>query len=87
MEVNGAYTITREECEKLEEEYLINDCIYYLMKARGIVGGNKTINDAIEELKLKTRFADEVVEQYKKLGGMDAMDYMSTPTFYKSMNT
>ena len=35
MELNGAYTITREECEKLEEEYLINDCIYYLMKSSG----------------------------------------------------
>ena len=77
MEVNGAYTITREECEKLHEEYLINDCIYYLMKARGIVGGNKTINDAIEELKLKTRFADEVQKVYEKNFGNLAQDFLN----------
>ena len=71
MENNGAYTITKEECEQLEKEYLINDCIYYLMKSRGLVGGNKTIDEAIEELKTQTRFADEVQEIYKKnLGGL-----------------
>ena len=69
MEVNGAYTITREECEQLEKEYLINDCIYYLMKSRGLVGGNKTIDEAIEELKLQTRFADEVQEIYNSIVG------------------
>ena len=69
--MSEAYTITREQCEQLEKEYLINDCIYYLMKARGFVGGNKTIDEAIEELKTKTRFADEVQEIYKKnLGGL-----------------
>lgn len=78
MEINGAYTITREECEKLEEEYLINDCIYYLMKSRGFVGGNKTIDEAIEELKVKTRFADEVQEIYKKNLGSLAQDFLKS---------
>ena len=69
--MSEAYTITREQCEQLEKEYLINDCIYYLMKSRGLVGGNKTIDEAIEELKSQTRFADEVQEIYKKnLGGL-----------------
>lgn len=69
--MSEAYTITREQCEKLEKEYLINDCIYYLMKSRSLVGGNKTIDEAIEELKTQTRFADEVQEIYKKnLGGL-----------------
>jgi len=65
--MSEAYTITREDCEQLEKEYLINDCIYYLMKSRGLVGGNKTIDEAIEELKAKTRFADEVQGIYKNL--------------------
>lgn len=65
--MSEAYTITREQCEQLEKEYLINDCIYYLMKARGLVGGNKTIDEAIEELKTQTRFADEVQGIYKNL--------------------
>lgn len=77
MELNGAYTITREECEKLEEEYLINDCIYYLMKSRGFVGGNKTIDEAIEELKAKTRFADEVIKMYKGKYGNLVQDYLN----------
>lgn len=69
--MSEAYTITREQCEQLEKEYLINDCIYYLMKSRSLVGGNKTIDEAIEELKTQTRFADEVQEIYKKnLGGL-----------------
>ena len=77
MEVNGMYTITQEECEQLEKEYLINDCIYYLMKSRSLVGGNKTIDEAIEELKTQTRFADEVQEIYKKnLGGL-AQDFLN----------
>ena len=71
------FSITTEECEKLETEYLINDCIYYLMKTRGFVGGNKTIDSAIEELKLKTRFADEVDEIYKKNLGSLASDYLT----------
>ena len=65
--MSEAYTITREDCEQLEKEYLINDCIYYLMKSRGLVGGNKTIDEAIEELKTQTRFADEVQGIYKNL--------------------
>lgn len=65
--MSEAYTITREECEQLDHEYLINDCIYYLMKSRGLVGGNKTIDEAIEELKTQTRFADEVQGIYKNL--------------------
>ena len=69
--MSEAYTITREQCEQLNKEYLINDCIYYLMKSRSLVGGNKTIDEAIEELKTQTRFADEVQEIYKKnLGGL-----------------
>ena len=78
MEINGAFTITREESEKLEEEYLINDCIYYLMKSRGLVGGNKTIDEAIEELKTQTRFADEVQEIYKKNLGSLAQDFLKS---------
>jgi hypothetical protein len=71
MEVNGMFTITQEECDQLDKEYLINDCIYYLMKSRSLVGGNKTIDEAIEELKTQTRFADEVQEIYNKnLGGL-----------------
>ena len=77
MEVNGMYTITQEECEQLEKEYLINDCIYYLMKSRGLVGGNKTIDEAIEELKSQTRFADEVQEIYKKNLGSVAQDFLN----------
>ena len=67
--MSEAYTITREQCEQLEKEYLINDCIYYLMKSRGFVGGNKTIDEAIEELKSQTRFADEVQEIYNSIVG------------------
>lgn len=78
MEVNGAYTITREECEKLEEEYLINDCIYYLMKSRGFVGGNKTIDEAIEELKAKTRFAHEIQKIYNKNLGNLVQDFFNS---------
>ena len=69
--MSESYTITREQCEQLEKEYLINDCIYYLMKSRSLVGGNKTIDEVIDELKTQTRFADEVQEIYKKnLGGL-----------------
>jgi len=75
--MNEAYTITREQCEQLEKEYLINDCIYYLMKSRGFVGGNKTIDEAIEELKSQTRFADEVQEIYKKNLGSVAQDFLN----------
>lgn len=75
--MSEAYTITREQCEQLEKEYLINDCIYYLMKSRGFVGGNKTIDEAIEELKSQTRFADEVQEIYKKNLGSIAQDFLN----------
>lgn len=75
--MSEAYTITREQCEQLEKEYLINDCIYYLMKSRGFVGGNKTIDEAIEELKSQTRFADEVQEIYKKNLGSVAQDFLN----------
>lgn len=57
------FGITAEECRKLEEEYEINDILVYLSKARSLVSGNTTINDAYELLKKKTRFADEV-ERY-----------------------
>ena len=75
--MSEAYTITREQCEQLEKEYLINDCIYYLMKSRGLVGGNKTIDEAIEELKSQTRFADEVQEIYKNNLGSVAQDFLN----------
>ena len=75
--MSEAYTITREQCEQLNKEYLINDCIYYLMKSRGFVGGNKTIDEAIEELKSQTRFADEVQEIYKKNLGSVAQDFVN----------
>ena len=57
------FSITAEECRQLEEEYVINDILVYLSKARGLVGGNTTINDAYELLKKKTRFVNEV-ERY-----------------------
>ena len=60
---SNAFSITAEECRKLEEEYEINDILVYLSKARGLVDGNTTINDAYELLKNRTRFADEV-ERY-----------------------
>ena len=59
----NAFSITAEECRQLEEEYEINDILVYLSKARSLVDGNTTINDAYELLKKKTRFADEV-ERY-----------------------
>lgn len=76
--MSEAFTITQEECEQLDKEYLINDCLYYLMKSREFVGGNKTINEAIEELETKTRFADEVIKMYKgKYYGNLAQDYLN----------
>lgn len=78
MEINGAFTISAEEIKKLHEEYLINACIYYLMKARVIVGGDKTINSAIEELKTKTRFAGEVENLYKKNLASIAQDFLNS---------
>jgi hypothetical protein len=77
MEVNGAYTISAEESKKLNEEYLINNCIYYLIKARAIVGGDKTINTAIEELKTKTRFAGELENLYEKSLASIAQDFLN----------
>ncbi len=75
--MSEVFSITKEQCKQLDHEYMINDCIYYLMKSRGLVGGNKTIDEAIEELKLQTRFADEFQENYKKsLGGL-ASDYLT----------
>jgi hypothetical protein len=76
--MSEAYTITREQCEQLDREYLINDCIYYLMKSRSLVGGNKTIDEAIEELKTQTRFSDEVQEIYKKNLGSLAQDFFNS---------
>lgn len=75
--MSEAFTITQEECEQLDKEYLINDCLYYLMKSREFVGGNKTINEAIEELETKTRFADEVIKTYKGEYGNLAQDYLN----------
>lgn len=77
MKNNVQFTISAEEINKLHEEYLINDCIYYLMKARVIVGGDKTINSAIEELKTKTRFADEVENLYENSLASIAQDFFN----------
>ena len=74
--MNESFSITQEECDQLHHEYLVNDCLYYLMKAREFVGGSKTIDEAIEELKTQTRFADEVVREYKKNRGTLASDYL-----------
>lgn len=75
--MNELFSITQEECDQLHHEYLVNDCLYYLMKAREFVGGSKTIDKAIEELKPKTRFADEVQEIYKKNLGSVAQDFVN----------
>lgn len=55
-----AFSITAEESRQLEEEYVINDILVYLEKAKRRVGGNTTIDKAYEILKKQTRFADEV---------------------------
>lgn len=75
--MNELFSITKEECDQLYHEYLVNDCLYYLMKAREFVGGCKTIDEAIEELKAKTRFADEVQKIYKKNLGSSAQDFLN----------
>lgn len=67
--MNTAFTITSEQCEQIHKEYEINDCLYYLMKSKELVGSEMTIDQAIEELKHRTRFADEVVNIYKKNNG------------------
>lgn len=64
--MSESFTITNEQCEQLNKEYVINDCLYYLMKTKEFIGGTWTIDDAIDELKKKTRFADEVMDVYKK---------------------
>ena len=50
-----SFSITRDEIEQLEREYLYKDCINYLLKAAGIVGVDKTISEAIDELSKKLR--------------------------------
>ena len=57
---NKSFSITREESEQLEREYQINGILESLYKALGKVGGNTTINDAIEILSKQTRFANDV---------------------------
>ena len=74
--MNTAFTITSDEINQIHKEYEINDCIYYLMKSKELVGSEMTINQAIEELKHRTRFADEVVRAYKKNIGTLASDYL-----------
>lgn len=75
--MSEAFTITQEECIKLHNEYLVNDCLFYLMKTKELIGGTWTIDDAIEELKTKTRFADEVIKIYKGKYGNLAQDYLN----------
>lgn len=70
------FTITREESERIEKEYLINDCLYYLIKSKEFVDGSKTINEAIEELGSQTRFKDEILSLYKKNMCYTASDYL-----------
>ena len=60
MENNGAFGITAEESIQIEKEYEINHVIIALDKAKDILGGNVTIEDAIAELYKRTRFADEI---------------------------
>lgn len=75
--MNTAFTITSDEIDQLHKEYEINDCIYFLMKSKELVGGEMTINQAIEKLKHRTRFADEVVNIYKKNNGYArVLDYL-----------
>jgi predicted restriction endonuclease len=62
----AAFTITAEESRKLNEEYEINDMLTALYKSLRYVSGNTTIKDAIEQLKTKTRFANQVEEIIKK---------------------
>ena len=75
--MSEAFTITQEECNKLHEEYLVNDCLFYLMKTKNLIGGYKTIDEAIEELKTKTRFADEVIKFHKDGCGNLAQDFLN----------
>lgn len=74
--MSESFTITREQCEQLQKEYVINDCLYYLMKSKDFVSGKITIDEAIDELKKQTRFADEVLTEYKKNRGTFASDYL-----------
>lgn len=64
--MENAYTITREQCEQLDKEYDINNCLYYIMKARQYVNGDPTLSEAIDQLKKQTRFAEEVQSNYAK---------------------
>lgn len=75
--MSESFTITNEQCEQLNKEYVINDCLYYLMKTKEFIGGTWTIDDAIDELKKKTRFADEVMDVYKKSRPTLASDYLA----------
>ena len=75
--MNESFSITREECEQLDKEYLINDCLYYLMKSREFVGGNTTIDEAIKTLTTQTRFSKDVMDVYKKNHSMLASDYLN----------
>lgn len=76
MNGNMGFTITSKECEQLHEEYVINDCIYYLLKTKELVDGQMSIDEAIEYLKTKTRFSDEVMREYKKNKVTTAMDWL-----------
>ena len=54
------FSITAEEVNQLNREYEINDILINLDKAGCTVGYNKTIREAIDELKHKTRFKKDV---------------------------
>lgn len=66
LNANTSFSITAEECERLEEEYTINDIIVFLHKAGTRVGYDKTIHAAIDELMNKTRFKNELENLIKK---------------------
>lgn len=57
---SAGFSITAEECRKIEEEEEIARCIYYLRRALGHCSGNPTLTDAIKELSGKTRFLRDV---------------------------
>lgn len=60
MEIDNANGITAEESIQIEKEYEINHVIIALDKAKGMLGGNVTIEDALNELYKRTRFANEI---------------------------
>ena len=71
----GAYTstdtlsITAEESRLIEKELEYKDIIDHLKKAAIVVGFDKNIGDAINELSKQTRFTDDTEDAFKKSVG------------------